>query len=53
MLTNSRDIVRRLGKQLPRPRILTELKTDPEIADDIKNYMVALVELPARAHAAE
>jgi predicted RNase H-like HicB family nuclease len=41
------------GKPLPRPRTLTELKTDPEIADDIKTYMVALIELPARAHAAE
>lgn len=41
------------GKPLPRPRTLTELKTDPEIADDIKSHMVALVELPARAHAAE
>jgi predicted RNase H-like HicB family nuclease len=41
------------GKALPRPRTLTELKTDPEIADDIKSYMVALIELPARAHAAE
>ena len=28
-------------------------ETDPEIADDIKTYMVALIELPARAHAAE
>jgi predicted RNase H-like HicB family nuclease len=37
------------GKRLPRPRTLTELKADPEIADDIKTYMVALVELPARA----
>jgi predicted RNase H-like HicB family nuclease len=41
------------GKQLPRPRTLTELKIDPEIANDLKNYMVALIELPARAHAAE
>jgi predicted RNase H-like HicB family nuclease len=41
------------GKPLPRPRTLTELKTDPEIADDIKSHMVALVELRARAHAAE
>jgi predicted RNase H-like HicB family nuclease len=41
------------GKQLPRPRTLTELKADPEIADDIKAYIVALVELPAHAHAAE
>jgi predicted RNase H-like HicB family nuclease len=41
------------GKQLPRPRTLTELKADPEVADDIKTNMVALIELPARAHAAE
>jgi predicted RNase H-like HicB family nuclease len=41
------------GKPMPRPRTLTELKADPEIAGDIKAYMVALVELPARAHAAE
>jgi hypothetical protein len=39
--------------KLPRPRTLTELKNDPEIADDIKTYMVALIEFPARAHAAE
>jgi predicted RNase H-like HicB family nuclease len=41
------------GRLLPRPRTLTELKTDPEIASDIKTYMVAVIELPARAHAAE
>jgi predicted RNase H-like HicB family nuclease len=41
------------GKPMPRPRTLTELKSDPEVANDIKAYMVALVELPARAHAAE
>ncbi len=41
------------GKPMPRPRTLTELKTDPEVADDIKTYMMALIELPARAHAAE
>jgi predicted RNase H-like HicB family nuclease len=41
------------GKSLPRPRTLTELKSDPEIADDIKTYMVALIELSAHAHAAE
>ena len=37
------------GKPMPRPRTLT----DPETADDIKTYMVALIELPAPAHAAE
>jgi predicted RNase H-like HicB family nuclease len=41
------------GKPLPRPRTLTELKADPEVADQIKAYMVGLIELPARAHAAE
>jgi len=37
----------------PKPRTLTELKADPEIANEIQTYMVALIELPARAHAAE
>jgi predicted RNase H-like HicB family nuclease len=41
------------GKPLPRPRTLTELKADPEVAEDLQNYMFALIELPARAHAAE
>ena len=41
------------GTPLPCPRTLTELKADPEFADDLKTYMVALIELPARAHAAE
>jgi predicted RNA binding protein YcfA (HicA-like mRNA interferase family)/predicted RNase H-like HicB family nuclease len=41
------------GKPFPRPRTLTELKADPEVAEDLQNYMFALIELPARAHAAE
>ncbi|KIU43983.1 MULTISPECIES: type II toxin-antitoxin system HicB family antitoxin [Bradyrhizobium] len=41
------------GQELPPPRTLTELRADPEVADDLKSYMVALVELPVRAHAAE
>lgn len=41
------------GKSLPRPRTLAELKADPALADDLKSHMVALIELPARAHAAE
>ncbi|ABD06728.1 Protein of unknown function UPF0150 [Rhodopseudomonas palustris HaA2] len=41
------------GKPLPKPRTLTELKADPEAAEDIRNYIVALIEYPARAHAAE
>ncbi|TKT72228.1 HicB family protein [Afipia massiliensis] len=40
-------------KPLPPARTLTELRNDPEVAEDIKNYMVALIELPTRAHAAE
>ena len=41
------------GESLPRPRTLTELKADPSVAEDLKTHMVALVELRARAHAAE
>lgn len=40
-------------RELPRTRSLTELKNDPEVAADLKNYMFALIEVPARAHAAE
>ena len=41
------------GKPLPHPRTLTELRADPAVADDLKAHMVALIELRARAHAAE
>lgn len=41
------------GTPRPKPRSLTELKADPEVADDIQKYIVALIETPARAHAAE
>lgn len=41
------------GKPLPTARTLTELKNDPEVAEDIKNFMVAVVERPTRADAAE
>jgi predicted RNase H-like HicB family nuclease len=41
------------GKPLPTARSLTELKNDPDVAEDIKTYMVAVIELPTRAHAAE
>jgi hypothetical protein len=41
------------GRPMPRARTLTELKADPEIAEDVKTYMVALVEFRSRAHAAE
>jgi predicted RNase H-like HicB family nuclease len=41
------------GRLLPRARTLTELKADPEVAEDIDANMVALIELRAPAHAAE
>ena len=42
------------GRTLPPPRTLSELRKDPEAANDIRDYMVALVPLPANvAHAAE
>ena len=41
------------GRPLPRARTLTELKADPEVAEDIDANMVALIELRAPAHAAE
>ena len=40
-------------KPLPRPRTLTELRADPEIAEDLRTHMVALIELPEHARAAE
>ena len=42
------------GRTLPSPRTLSELRKDPAAANDIRDYMVALVPLPASvAHAAE
>lgn len=41
------------GKSLPRARTLTELKSDPAVADDINTYIVAAIEYPVREHAAE
>ena len=42
------------GRTLPSPRTLSELRKDPQTANDIRDYMVALVPLPASvAHAAE
>jgi len=47
------DALRDNGQLLPRARTLTELKADPEIAPEIRDNMVAVAELRARAHAAE
>jgi len=42
------------GRTLPAPRTVSELKSDPAVADDIRDYTVALVALPdASVHAAE
>ena len=41
------------GRPLPSPRSLSELRHDPEVAEDIKNFMVALVAAPVHADAAE
>lgn len=42
------------GQKIPPARSLAELRQDPEIADELKRYMVALIPLPAAAqHAAE
>lgn len=38
---------------LPPARSLEELKADPAVAQDMKNYMFAVVEVPAMAYAAE
>jgi predicted RNase H-like HicB family nuclease len=42
------------GRNLPPPRLLSQLRHDPAAADDFRNHMVALVALhPLGAHAAE
>jgi predicted RNase H-like HicB family nuclease len=41
-------------RSLPPPRTLTQLRQDPKAADDIRNYMIALIPLSEGvAHAAE
>lgn len=37
-----------VGTPPPAPRPLTELKADPEIANDIQTHAVAQIESPAR-----
>jgi predicted RNase H-like HicB family nuclease len=43
------------GQKIPPARSLTDLKTDPEVGQDLIRYMVALIPLPEalRQHAAE
>jgi predicted RNase H-like HicB family nuclease len=35
------------------PRTIDQLRQDPEFAEDAKDAMIAVIEFPARAHAAE
>ena len=37
------------GRQMPRPRTLTELKADPDVAAEIAQYMVAVIPLRVEA----
>lgn len=42
------------GQKIPPPRSLTDLKKDPEVAEDLRRFMVALIPFPAALqHAAE
>ncbi len=43
------------GQKIQAPRTLTELKQDPAVADDLQQFMIALIPFPAnlRQHAAE
>jgi predicted RNase H-like HicB family nuclease len=42
------------GKPLPAPRSMSALRSDPEIAPDLRDHLVALVRYDTRpAHAAE
>jgi predicted RNase H-like HicB family nuclease len=44
----------REGRALPEPRTISALKGDPAVVSDLRDHMVALVELDTKAaHAAE
>jgi predicted RNase H-like HicB family nuclease len=43
----------REGRELPAPRTVSTLKNDPEVAADLREHTLALIALPAPAHAAE
>ena len=40
------------GRELPPPRMLSVLKSDPEFASDVRGNMVALIAAPQRVSAA-
>jgi predicted RNase H-like HicB family nuclease len=41
------------GRTLPVPRSVSALKSDPVVAEDIRDHTVALVAMPAAVQAAE
>jgi predicted RNase H-like HicB family nuclease len=41
------------GRRLPAPRSLSALRSDPALAEDFRDHVVALVALPVSADAAE
>jgi predicted RNase H-like HicB family nuclease len=40
-------------KSLPRPRNLAAIRSDPALAEDLRDHLVALVTMPRSADAAE
>lgn len=43
------DSLTREGRPLPAPRTVSELRSDPEVAPDLRDHVVAFVALPAAA----
>ncbi len=46
------EVAEENGRPIPAPRSLTELKRDPEVAEDLARYMVALIPFKPLRHAA-
>lgn len=47
------DVAQEHGQPVPPPRSLTELRRDPEVSEELSHFMVALIPLTARLHAAQ
>jgi predicted RNase H-like HicB family nuclease len=47
------DALAKDGRDLPAPRRLDALRSDPAFVSEANGHMIALVELPRAAHAAE
>ena len=41
------------GRGLPAPRSVSALRSDPDVAADMREHALALIAVPAAAHAAE